>query len=698
MLKDDSTVSQLIARVPWLIVLLWSIVTIFIALLHAYGNRQLAQNSALIEARTLIKQEELSRYWIAANGGLYAASSGKGLISPPVSGQAGAQELNNEKSFFTISHNDITAQMYRRLEDDYGYRARMISLDSIRAEGVPDRWERDAFKTLTGGEDFFYEVVSLHGQDSLRLIHATRFQEECVNCHTSEYRVGELLGAFSLTLPLDSYYTALGIYSYSVLIGYLLLWLFGLLLTCFATSLFKRLYLRSCEQGNQLQLAETNLHYLAYFDPGTNLPNRATFDDRLRVAMAHAVRLNERVAIAVVNLENFTTIRGLYSQGVGEQLVKKVAEVIAGHIRPDDTIARMGNDRLLLLLPGLVSRENVARIVNNINRGFEESVALDKMEVFAKVSFGVSIFPDDASTSELLISQAETAAFRVAQQKISNLQMFSEEMNAAAHAHLQLETGLRHGLSRNEFSLYYQPQINVPAGSVFGAEVLIRWNHPERGLIMPDQFIPMAENNGSIVPIGEWVIMEACAQVVRWKNLFNIPFRLGVNISARQFQDVELVDLIDRVLQKTGIDPADLEIEITEGTIMENVDRAIETLIDLKVRGVKVAIDDFGTGYSSLSQLKKLPFDRLKVDRSFILDLDSNRDSQVIIEMIIDLAAKLNMEIIAEGIETEQQKNFLISRGCYLMQGYLFARPMPADDFTRFLESSQLLPDSCYQA
>ena len=365
MLKDDSKVAQLIAKVPWLIVLLWSIVTIFIALLHAYGNRQLAQNSALVEARTLIKQEELSRYWITANGGLYAASSDKGLMSPPPSSESGAKEPKNDKRFFPISHNDITAQMYRRLEDDYGYRARMISLDSIRAEGVPDPWERGAFKNLDKGEDIFYEVVLSHGHDSLRLIHATRFKEECVLCHTGEYQVGELLGAFSLTLPLDSYYTALGTYSYSVLIGYLLLWLFGLVLTCFAASLFRRLYLRSCEQGNQLQLAETNLHYLAYFDPGTNLPNRTTFDDRLRVAMAHAVRLNERVAIAVVNLENFTTIRGLYSQGVGEQLIKKVAEVIAGRIRPDDTIARMGNDRLLLLLPGLVSRENVARIVKD---------------------------------------------------------------------------------------------------------------------------------------------------------------------------------------------------------------------------------------------------------------------------------------------------------------------------------------------
>jgi diguanylate cyclase (GGDEF)-like protein len=679
MLNGNNISSQLVNKIALLIVVVWTLTIVCIGLLHAYGNKKLALNSALVEAQTLIKQEELNRLWIAENGGLYLSAKPTANLS-----------VNNDQTsdFTLINHIYITRQMYQKLENDYGYRARIVRLDSTRPEGIPDSWERKALQILVAGDDSFHETISVQGNDHLRLIHAARVRQECLFCHEANYNVGDLLGGFSLSIPLESYYTALGTYSYTVLVGYLVIWSLGLLLTRFAAYLFTRQLTQSRAQQSQLQMVETNLHYISYFDPGTNLPNRATFDDRLKVAMAHAVRLEERVAVAVVNIENFSENRSVYGQGVENQLIKKVAENIAGQIRPDDTIARLGNDRLILLLPSLVSRENVARIINNINQAFEDSIDLNGTQIFVKISFGVAIFPDDAIDLDTVVSYAESAAFRVCQQKVSNLQMYSEELNAKAHAHLQLETELRQALNRNEFRVYYQPQIDAPSGRIIGAEALIRWNHPERGLIPPDQFIPLAENNGTIVAIGEWVLRDACEQVVRWKETFQIPFRLGVNISARQFQDVELVDLIDRIILETGIDPADLEVEITEGTIMEDVNRAVEILVDLKVRGVKIAIDDFGTGYSSLSQLKKLPFDRLKVDRSFIADLGEDRDSQVIVEMIIELAAKLNMEIIAEGIETQEQKKFLISRGCYPMQGYYFGKPMPADQFSKFLAES----------
>jgi len=673
-----------------LIVIVWSMVIVTVSLLHAHWNKKLALNSALIEAKTLMKQEELSRFWIAENGGLYIVSPESATVSALDSSQVGSSRFEKKEQFSSVSHIDISRQIFQKIEADYGYRAKMVCFDSSRAERVPDLWETEALQRLDSDNDSFYEVTSVDGRDSLRMVHVMRFKDECATCHQGDYRSGDMFGGFSLTIPLDSYYTALGPYSYSVLVGYLLLWSIGLVFALFAVRLFKRQHIQSNAHKTRLQLAETSLHYISYFDPGTNLPNRATFDDRLRVALAHAVRVEKMVAVAVVNIENFSKIKGLYSQDIGDHLIRKIAEVVAREIRPDDTIARSGNDRLMLLLPGLISRENVARVINKINQAFEKAIELEETEIFVKISFGVAVFPDDSSDPELIISYAETAAFRVTQQKLSTLQMYSEELNASANAHLQLETGLRYGLSRDEFCLFYQAQIDAPTGKIIGAEALIRWNHPTRGQIPPDLFISLAENNGTILPIGEWVLFNACRQAVLWKSRFQMPFRIGVNISARQFQDTELVDLIDRIFLETGIDPADLEIEITEGTIMEDVDRAVETLIDLKVRGIKVAIDDFGTGYSSLSQLKKMPFDRLKIDRSFVSDLDNDRDSQVIVEMIIELAAKLNMEIIAEGVETEKQKKFLISRGCYPMQGFLFAKPMPADEFTRLLESSKL--------
>lgn len=662
-MRTGRITSQLVNKVSMTLFIGWTAITIVVGWTYYYNDKKLIHNAALVEARTLVKQEELNRLWIAERGGLYAS------------------EVDAE-TFELVKHTEITRLTYKNLEDEFGYRARIVNPDSTRPDGRPDDWEKRALTVLAQGKMSHYEILSSGGEEVLRLIQANRMSQECVTCHSDDYQVGALVGGFSLSIPLAPYYEALGAFNYSALA---VIWMIGVVLTYIATHLFNRQLTLSSKQEDQLNLVESSLHYISYFDPGTNLPNRVTFDDRLHVALAHATRLEERIAVAVVSVDNFTQIRALFSRGIEDELLRSVSEQIAHNIRPDDTIARMGSDRLLLLLPGLVLRENVGRIVSNINEAFATPVALDDAEVQVKISFGVSVFPDDASDPDLLITYAETAASRVSQNNLSNLQMYSDELNAAAHENLQLETGLRHGLDRNEFCVYYQPQIDAPSGSIVGAEALIRWNHPERGLIPPDQFIPMAENNGAIVSIGEWVLFDACKQMSEWQKRFKKPFRIGVNVSARQFMDSALSDVIDRALKETGIDPESLEVEVTEGTIMEDVDRAVETLIDLKVRGVKVAIDDFGTGYSSLSHLKKLPFDRLKVDRSFIADLSDDRESQVIVEMIIELASKLNMEIIAEGVETEAQKKFLISRGCYPMQGYHFAKPMPAEDFTRFL-------------
>jgi diguanylate cyclase (GGDEF)-like protein len=686
MLKGYSV--HLVNKISVLIIIVWSLMIIAVGLFQTYGNRNLAINSALIEAQILIEQEELNRFWIANNDGIYIhSSSTEGVKKNP---KQGVYSDEQSADFTLISHIYMTRQMYEKLEDDFGFRARIVRPESMRPEGLPDPWEKNALRVLEQGRPTYHETVTVHGEDRLRFIHAMRVKQECLRCHKENYQVGDLLGGFSLSIPLSPYYSALGFYRYSVMLGYFLIWTIGVVLTRFAARLIASQLEKSYQQECQLQLAETNLHYLSFFDQKTNLPNRTTFDDRLRVALTHAVRLQHRVAIAVVNLEDFDKIKGAYNSETGDKLVKKVAEVITTQIRPDDTVARMGNEKLLLLLPGLVSRENVARIVNNINSVFDPVIDLEGTELFTKISFGVSVFPDDSTDPNLLVSYAEAAALRVTQNKVSNLQMYSEELNAAAQAHLQLETGLRQALSRNEFRVYFQPQIDAPSGRVIGAEALIRWQHPDLGLISPDSFIPLAENNGMIVSIGEWVLLETCRQVVQWKKRYQRPFCVGVNISSRQFQDIALVDVIDSILLETGMNPADLEIEVTEGTIMEDIDRAVETLVDLKVRGIDVSIDDFGTGYSSLSQLKMLPFDRLKIDRTFISDLDNNRDSQVIVEMIIELAAKLNMAIIAEGVETEDQKKFLISRGCYSMQGYLFGKPMTAYEFNRLLESSNL--------
>lgn len=694
MLKLDTITTQLINKLSLLVIVGWTVIIVVVGFLHAHDESRLAFNSALIEAQALASQEELSRVWMAEIGGVYIPAGGfkEGFKNPGDRHPLTKQRALDGTDYSLISHIEFTRRLYQKLEEERGYRARIIRLDSNRADGIPDTWETMALQKIVAGRHSIYEKTSEDGHDYLRLIQVALTNDDCMQCHSGEFQTGQVLGGFSLKIPLKPYYATIGTYSHSILYGYLVLWVIGLVLTRLAVRLFVHQIGLAREQESQLQIVETNLHYISYFDPGSNLPNRATFDDRLRVAMAHAVRMEHMIAVAVVNIENFTQIRDLFSRNIGDQLISKVAEVVGRKIRPDDTIARMGNDRLLLLLPGLTSRENVARIINNINQAFVQTIELDGAEVHVKLSFGLAVFPDDTSEFDRLVSYAETASSRVKQQKHSNLQMYSESLNAAAHAHLQLETGLRQGLNRREFEVYYQPQIDAPSGTVIGAEALIRWNHPELGLLSPDKFIPMAENNGSIVQIGEWVLYDACSQASKWRSDYQIDFCMAVNVSARQFQDLGLTDVIDRLLEETVSDPSDLELEVTEGTVMDDVDRAIETLVDLRSRGVKVAIDDFGVGYSSFGQIKNLPFNRLKVDRSFISDIDTDRDSQVIVEMLIDLASKLNMEIIAEGVETEEQVKFLLSRGCYTMQGYYFAKPMPADEFTLFLEQTVKRP------
>jgi diguanylate cyclase (GGDEF)-like protein len=466
-----------------------------------------------------------------------------------------------------------------------------------------------------------------------------------------------------------------------------LLWFAGLVFIFFFARKLKTQFLQIRESERQRNIAESTLHYLAHFDKNTNLPNRARFDDRLAQSLVQARRTNRKVAVAVVRIDNFTKVCDTFKQPVEDLLIRKFAEVVGSSIRPDDTIARFGKDSLLLLLPGISAKENIARVVDKINSRLENQLGIAGQEIFINASFGVALCPDDAVDADTLVRYAETAADRACSLDRTNLQMYSAELNDMAHEHLFLETALRKAIQDDQFSIHYQPQIDAPSGKITGAEALIRWTHPEKGMITPDRFIPLAENNGMIFPIGEWVMRNACQQAVAWQKEYDTPFQIGVNVSAKQFADPFLIDMVDRVLAETGLPPESLEVEITEGMIMVDVDRAIETLIDLKVRGVKIAIDDFGTGYSSLSQLKKFPIDRLKIDRSFVSELDLDNDDKVIVEMIIELTGKLNISVIAEGVEKSEQKEFLVSRGCYQMQGFFFSRPVPPEDFSMTLEA-----------
>jgi len=692
-MKSDS--AAFLQRVSIALVFLCTASIVVAATLHWKSQKQLAIDTALSEARALAERDVLNRYLSTRYGGFFVPQTGVddvAVVSNPLLGVETTVRTDDGRMLSLVSHVEMTRLMYRLLNEHFGYRGHLTRLDSYRNDGTPDPWEKAALQSFESGAEEATTVQTDGGVEYLRFIHVVRADESCLQCHATESFIpGAVFGGFSLSVPLEPFLAAQWAHYQGILLSYVLLWVAGMLLIWYAVGLLRDQFRAIRETESRRELVENNLHYLSHFDPTTNLPNRKSFNDRLSLALLHAERRDEIVAVAVMQVSNYKQICNTFDHHVGDQLLRLTAERVSQGLWPDDIIARHDNESLLLLLPGLQARENVARIVNKISAVLEAPVEIEGHEAFVRVCFGVSLFPQDGKDAATLVNFAETAASRaLAERNQSGLQMYSAELNIAAHEHLLLETGLRKALRDNQLQIYYQPQVEAPSGRIIGAEALLRWNHPEKGWIRPDLFIPLAENNGTIISIGEWVLLNACQQVGEWHRRFGVPIRIGVNVSGRQFQDSSIVDAVDRVLAETALPPEFLEVEVTEGVVMEEIDKAITSLVDLKVRGIKVAIDDFGTGYSSLSQLKKLPFDRLKIDRSFITDLPSDHDKQAIVELIIELAARMNLEIIAEGVEDLDQVKFLVAHGCYQMQGYHFGRPMDASAFEGLLSQVKL--------
>ncbi|MCL4499161.1 MAG: EAL domain-containing protein [Chloroflexi bacterium] len=437
--------------------------------------------------------------------------------------------------------------------------------------------------------------------------------------------------------------------------------------------------------------AEEMIKRMAYYDPLTGLPNRALFIDRLKVALAHAKRNRERLAIMFLDLDDFKSINDTLGHVLGDELMREVAERLRSLMRESDTVARLGGDEFTLLLSPVNHEDDAETVAERILDALAPSFKLHDHEFHVTASVGIALFPGDGRTVESLLKNADSAMYRAKEQGRNNYQVYTPAMNAGAKTRLALETSLRHALERDEFVLHYQPQVNIETGRVVGIEALIRWNHPERGLIQPLDFIPLAEETGLIVPIGVWVLRTTCEQNKAWQTAGLQPVRVSVNLSARQFQQQNLVETVTRILDETGLDPGYLELEITESIAMRNAKRTIKTLASLKEKGVLIAIDDFGTGYSSLSYLKRFPIHTLKIAEAFVHDVGGNPDSAAIASTIIALAKNLKLNTVAEGVETEEQLAFLRERRCHEMQGFLFSHPVPGKDIPMLLDAQAVV-------
>ncbi len=447
---------------------------------------------------------------------------------------------------------------------------------------------------------------------------------------------------------------------------------------------------KESEQALSEKLAlQKQLNYQVHHDSLTGLPNRALFYDRLNQALALARRKGQKVAVLFLDIDRFKLVNDSLGHAGGDQLLHAVTQRLRESLREGDSIARQGGDEFLILLPELHQESYASIVTNKIIQLFVPPFILGEHEIFATASIGISVYPMDGEDSETLVRHAVTAMSFAKQQGRNNYQFFTADLNKAARNRLTLETSLRKALERKEFLLYYQPKVDFQTGSITGMEALLRWLHPQKGLIPPDRFIPVAEETGLIVPIGELVLHQACAQNKAWQNAGYTPRRVSVNLSVRQFRQTNLVDTIARILRQTGLDPHWLDLEITESVAMEDVDFTITTLRDFKKMGIKLSIDDFGTGFSSLNYLKRFPLDTLKIDQSFVQDLGTNPEDEQIVTAILALAQNLRLQVIAEGVETVTQYEFLRQRKCDEMQGYLFSRPLPAEEFAGLLATDR---------
>lgn len=432
---------------------------------------------------------------------------------------------------------------------------------------------------------------------------------------------------------------------------------------------------------------EAKLKYLASHDTLTRLPNRALFADRLGLALAHAKRGTHVTALMFLDLDRFKYINDTLGHEFGDQLLVAVTERLSGCIRAEDTLARLGGDEFTMILTAIKSSEDAAVVARKVLSQLALPFLLDERELFITGSLGIALYPSDAESAGELIKQADSAMYLAKRLGGNSFQFFTSKIHHNVSVRLEMETGLRYALERQEFELHYQPQVDLASGLITGFEALLRWQRPGHGSVSPLQFIPLAEESGLIVPIGDWVLRVACAQARAWQDMGFGPLSIAVNLSARQFEQSTLADTIQTILDEAGLSPALLEVELTESTVMHHVDQAIATLRKLKQLGVRVSIDDFGTGYSSLSYLKRFPLDVLKVDKSFIADISSADDDGAIASAIIAMGQMLKLKVIAEGVENAEQLAFLRARGCGTVQGFYFSEPRPAIAIAQMLEA-----------
>lgn len=437
--------------------------------------------------------------------------------------------------------------------------------------------------------------------------------------------------------------------------------------------------------------AERNIEHLAYYDVLTDLPNRTLLHDRIKQQIAAAHRDNQQFALLFVDLDRFKYVNDSMGHAVGDRLLQAVALRLKKSVREGDTVSRVGGDEFVVLLRE-TNTEGAARVAQSLMNNLQPLYEIDGMYLPAHASIGISLYPDNGMDIDTLIKHADVAMYRAKEEGRNSFRFFTMEMDSHINRLFSMEKDLRFALERNEFFLCFQPQMDIASGNLCGAEALLRWNHPERGLVSPAEFIPIAEETGQIIPIGEWVLRTTCHKIATWRQLGKRSVPIAVNLSIRQLLQPHFAELISAIIQEYSLQPGELELEVTESIMLNSAQIALDFLSRMRELGIRLSIDDFGTGYSSLSYLKKLPIHKLKIDRSFVSNIQTDQNDMAIVRSIIALGHQFNLSVIAEGIEEQEQLDFLRTLDCDEIQGFLYSHPLLEDEFVKFVNGNRCLP------
>lgn len=667
-----------------LLALIWT----FLAVAGLYWNYRKEERAtvemAKVQARALAEKMVVYRHWNARHGGVYVEADAQTPPNPYLADLPERDVVTPSGRLLTMVNPAYMLREVFQLEASLlGLSGRITSTRPINPANTADTWEQAALLRLADGDTEVAAVLDGEAGDFLRYMLPLRTEAECLPCHAHQgYEIGNLRGGLSVSVAIDPLREVRRPQLWLALFGIGFFWLLGLGIILIGG---RRLDL----QARHRNRAEARVRFLDHHDHLTLLPNKSAFLAELEQEIVRSRRVESGFALLLIDIDGFKKINQALGHGRGDTLLRQLGEELRLKVGERGLVGHFGAGAFPVLLPRTASLSETGHLARELIESFHAPFMVDGQEIFISCGCGITFYPSDGEEGADLLQNAASALQAAKSRGRGQIGYYAPEMNDRALERMRLENELRRALDGDELLLYYQPQVDAESGQVIAAEALIRWRHPRLGLISPDRFVPVAEERGLSLALGDWVVAAACRQLREWRRQGRSPVPVAVNLSVSQFHRPGLDEFMRRQVEEAGIAPADLILEVTEGALMSHTHQVLSAMANLQELGFRIAIDDFGTGYSSLSYLKHFPIDALKIDQSFIRDLPEDGDSRGIVSAIIALGANLGLKVVAEGVEKREQFDYLLSRRCTIIQGYFYSPPLEAKEFVQWLDARE---------